>query len=99
MLNQNKTQRWTQVTGRVSWSTGALLIANKGDPIVILRKLAIFFRSTDGDLSNHTKHGQRKITNLNCTANLGQTIRPHNNQQQQQKKKKTFKIVDFATPC
>ena len=71
-----RTQTW------VSWSAGALLMANMGDLIVILRMLAVLFTGTQIVIKKTTptrdlngKHGLGKTTNLHYNASLGVTLR------------------------
>ena len=60
MYNQNMTQPGTQATNLGVMIGGGLLIANMGDPVVILPMLAVlFFRYTNDDLRNHTNQRRK----------------------------------------
>ena len=65
----------------MSWSAGALLIANMGDPIVILRMLAALFSGTWMTIlatttikDQNVKHRPGKTIILHYTAILGATL-------------------------
>ena len=79
MSNLNNTKRGTQATG-LGFMISVLLIANMGDPIVILRMLAALFSGTWMTIlatttikDQNAKHGPAKTIILHYTAILGAT--------------------------